>query len=104
MNRTENGTPGHMHNVYVNAACAGRVTCTGGKFRLVLNFTYLHALTLAAHSYTILPHTQAMWLGYGAIAVKESPTAQDTLWPLCTHMVHLYILQSIITKHLPTAQ
>ena len=28
---------------------------TGGKFRPVSNFTELHALTLAAHSYALLP-------------------------------------------------
>ena len=41
---------------YVNAACAGRVTVfsTGGKFGPVLNFTELHALTLAARSYALL--------------------------------------------------
>ena len=41
---------------YVNTACAGRVTIfsTGGKFRPVSNFTWLHALTLAARSYALL--------------------------------------------------
>ena len=41
---------------YAYAACAVRVTIfsTGGKFRLVSNFTDLHALTLAARSYALL--------------------------------------------------
>ena len=41
---------------YVYAACAVPVTIfsTGGKFRLVLNFTDLCALTLAACSYVLL--------------------------------------------------
>ena len=38
------------------AACAVHVTIfsTGGKFRPVLIFTYLHALTLVACSYVLL--------------------------------------------------
>ena len=41
---------------YVNAVCAVHVTIfsTGGKFRPVLNFTELHALTQAAYSYALL--------------------------------------------------
>ena len=41
---------------YVNAACAGHVAIfsTCGKFHLVSNFTQLHILTLAAHSYALL--------------------------------------------------
>ena len=43
------------NNAYVTAACVGCVTIysTGGKFRLVSNFTQLHALTLAACSYSL---------------------------------------------------
>ena len=42
---------------YVYAACLVCVTIfsTGGKFRLVSNFTELHSLTLAARSYVLLP-------------------------------------------------
>ena len=41
---------------YVYAACPVCITIfsTGGKFRPVPNFTELHALTLAAHSYALL--------------------------------------------------
>ena len=41
---------------YVYAACPVCVTTfsSGGKFRLVPNFTELHAFTLAAHSYVLL--------------------------------------------------
>ena len=41
----------------VNTACPVRVTIfsTGGKFWTVSNFTKLQALTLAAHSYVLLP-------------------------------------------------
>ena len=41
---------------YVYAACPVCVTIfsSGGKFRPVPNFTELHALTLAAHSYALL--------------------------------------------------
>ena len=48
---------------YVNTACAGRVTIfsIGGKFRPGSNFTYLHALTLAACSCALLVSiTQSM--------------------------------------------
>ena len=50
---------------YVNTACAGRVTIfsTGGKFRLVSNFTWLHALTLAARSYVLLTQYRTCTLG-----------------------------------------
>ena len=43
---------------YVNAACAVRVTIfsPGSKFRPVLDFTLLQALTLAARSYALLYH------------------------------------------------
>ena len=41
---------------YVNAACTAHVTIfsTGSKFCPVSNFTWLHGLTLAAHSYALL--------------------------------------------------
>ena len=41
------------------AACTVHVTIfsTGGKFRLVSNFTELHTLTLAARSYALLGET-----------------------------------------------
>ena len=42
---------------YVNAVCAVHVTVlysAGDEFRLVSNFTGLHALTQAAHSYVKL--------------------------------------------------
>ena len=41
---------------YVNAACAVHVTIfsTGSKFWPVPDFTELHVLTLATHSYALL--------------------------------------------------
>ena len=49
---------------YVNAACTGRVTIfsAGGKFRPVLNFTQLHALTLAACSYALLRGCDVLYI------------------------------------------
>ena len=51
---------------YVNAACAGHVTIfsTGGKFRPVSNFTWLHALTLAARSYVLLCNAYHVYTMY----------------------------------------
>ena len=47
---------------YVNTACAGHVTIfsTGGKFHPGLNLTKLHALTLAARSYSSRPFLCAL--------------------------------------------
>ena len=45
------------NNGYVYAAGTVRVTIfsIGDKFQLVSNFTELHTLTLAGHSYVLLP-------------------------------------------------
>ena len=65
---------------YVNAACTGRVTIfsTGGKFGPVLNFTELHALTLAARSYALLlTELHALTLAvrsYALLLLVVSPT------------------------------
>ena len=49
---------------YVNAACTGCVTIfsTGGKFRLVSNFTEFHTLTQATGSYALFPPLYRMHL------------------------------------------
>ena len=54
-------TPGHIYMLIATMAyvCAAFTVCviifsTGGKFRLVSNFSELHALSLAAHSYALL--------------------------------------------------
>ena len=48
----------HIMAMSMQRTCAGRVTIfsTGGKFRPVSNFTYLHTLTLATCSYALLVH------------------------------------------------
>ena len=56
-----------MDNVY--AAYTGHATIfsTGSKFRPVSNFTELHALTLAAHSYVLLLGALATKLAAGYV-------------------------------------
>ena len=59
-NCTKNSTPGYVLSNY--AACLVCVTIfsTGGKFRLVSNFTELHALTLATCFYAFLVNSIAV--------------------------------------------
>ena len=64
---------------YVNAACAGHATIysTSGKFRPVSNFTQLHALTLAPHSYALLVQSIIRCLLYLAILVDADHNIRD---------------------------
>ena len=49
-----------MAYVYTTSAVGVTIFSIGGKFRPVSNFTELHALTLAVHSYALLTQN-AQW-------------------------------------------